>query len=218
MATVEIIPIPIGSQYVQSIGANDPDVLNDFPVLLVFSENATGLTESDITLSSGSSLVSLEGKNSVRKAVVRPQTTAGMVTITIAQNAVAEGNPETSKSIRVSTSFPDTDAEVPTELFTVSGSRPNGITVSPTRILTVDNQTTKHVRFFTYAGVEQTSEELNISVGSLTTFGIDYINRGFILALSGNGSRRYDLDRESSHKLCDNPYESSAYRIRYFAR
>ena len=59
MATVEIISIPLGSQLVKSIGANDPDDLNDFPVLFVFSENGTGLTEAGITLSAGATLVSL---------------------------------------------------------------------------------------------------------------------------------------------------------------
>ena len=76
MANVEIIPIPLGSQLVKSIGANDKEDQNDFPVLFVFDGNITGLTEAGITLSAGATLVSLEGRNSVWKAMVRPSQTA----------------------------------------------------------------------------------------------------------------------------------------------
>ena len=192
MATFEIIEQPLGSQYTQTIGADDPDDLNDFAVLIIANENVSGLAIASLSVSSGS-VVSLTGEKNVWEAVIRPPESAAVLTFTIAADAVDQGNVETTKDIRISTDFPDADAEVPTELFTFSGSRPNGLTISPTRILTADNQTAKHVRFFTHAGVEQTSEELNISVGILTAFGIDYINNGFILALSGNGSRRYDL-------------------------
>ena len=121
MATVEIIPIPLGSQLVKNIGANDPEDLNDFTVLLVFDGNITGLTEAGITLSAGATLVSLEGKNSVWKAVVRPpQTETGTVTVTVAANAVAEGNAQTSKDIKVATNYPATDAETPTLLFNIA--------------------------------------------------------------------------------------------------
>ena len=120
MATVEIIPIPLGSQLVKNIGTNDPEDLNDFTVLLVFDGNITGLTEADITLSAGTTLVSLEGRNSVWKAVVRPPQTAGTVTVTVAANAVAEGNAQTSKDIAVVTNYPDADAETPTLLFNIA--------------------------------------------------------------------------------------------------
>ena len=121
MATVEIIPIPLGSQLVKNIGTNDPEDLNDFTVLLVFDGNITGLTEADLTLSAGATLVSLEGKNSVWKAVVRPpQTETGTVTVTVAANAVAEGNVQTSKDIEVVTNYPATDAETPTLLFNIA--------------------------------------------------------------------------------------------------
>ena len=121
MATVEIIPIPLGSQLVKNIGTNDPEDLNDFTVLLVFDGNITGLTEAGITLSAGATLVSLEGKNSVWKAVVRPpQTETGTVTVTVAANAVAEGNVQTSKDIEVVTNYPATDAETPTLLFNIA--------------------------------------------------------------------------------------------------
>ena len=84
-ATVEILTIPIGSQLVSTINKRidppEPDSKNDFRVLLIFSENVTGLTETNIAVSavdsrnravSGASLVSLEGRNSVWMATIRP--------------------------------------------------------------------------------------------------------------------------------------------------
>ena len=135
MASVEILTIPIGSQLTSTIGANDKENKNDFPVLFLFSENGTGLTEAGIMLSAGATLVSLEGKNSVWKGMVRPPQTAGTVTVTVAANAVDPGNPQTSKSIRLSTTFPDADAETTTQAFTHGISSTRGIAVSPTRII-----------------------------------------------------------------------------------
>ena len=96
---------------------------------IVASNNATGLTEADITVSAVDSsdsdisddvsLVSLEGENSVYKAVVRPMEESGMLTLTIAADAVTEGNAETTQDIRVSTDFPDEDAVSPTLLISV---------------------------------------------------------------------------------------------------
>ena len=161
MATVEIIPIPLGSQLVH-IGANDDPDKNDFTVLLVFDGNITGLTEAGITLSAGATLVSLEGKNSVWKGRVRPPQTAGTVTVTVVANAVAEGNAQTSKDIEVVTNYPDTDAETPTLLFNHSNlTNASGLTVSPTRIIAIrGGDTTASVVFFTHAGVQQTTETL----------------------------------------------------------
>ena len=62
MASVEILTIPIGSQLTSTIGANDKENKNDFPVLFLFSENVSNLTESGITFSAGATLVSLEGR------------------------------------------------------------------------------------------------------------------------------------------------------------
>ena len=210
-ATVEIISIPIGSQFVRAIGANNPDDLNDFPVLFLFSENVTGLTEVGITVSmvdvggrrvSGASVVSLEGSNSVWQAMIRPRdgydrfnnqaVRTGVLTVTLAENAVAEGNPETSLDIRVSTQFPDVDAEVPTQLFTQASA--TGIAVSPTRILILRRATTRlfGITKFTHAGVEQTAEAASVSVSSnLSSFmSLDYINGDLLVGSRG----RYDAD------------------------
>ena len=182
-ASVEILNVPIGSVLTSSIGANDEADKNDFTVLLIFSENVANLTESGITLSAGATLVSLEGKNSVWKAMVRPPQTAGTVTVTVAANAVAEGNAETSKDIEVVTDYPDTDAETPTLLFNHSNlTNASGLSVSPTRIIAIrGGDTTASVVFFTHAGVQQTTETLTPSIVG-TAERIEYFNDTLLIA------------------------------------
>ena len=184
--SITLQEIPIGSQFVQSIGADDPDALNDFKVLILTSENGTGLEEIDITLSTGASLVSLTGNGVTREAVIRPPETAGMLTITVGANAFSEGNIETSKDIRVSTSFPDADAEVPTSLFDVSLSAVQGIAVSPTRIL-ISNEADSRIYFYTHDGTEQTAERMQLS----TSGDLDVFNGTFLLG--GSNFRRYAI-------------------------
>ena len=183
MPSVTLQEIPIGSQLVSTIGANDPEDLNDFTVLLVFDGNITGLTEADITLSAGTTLVSLEGRNSVWKAVVRPPQTAGTVTVTVAANAVAEGNAQTSKDIAVVTNYPDADAETPTLLFNHSTlNNANGLTVSPTRIISIRSvSNTENVVFFTHAGVQQTTETLTWRTRGIVRR-IEYFNDTLLIA------------------------------------
>ena len=198
MATLTIQEIPIGSQYTQSIGTDDPAGLNDIPVLLVFDGNVTGLELSALSftvaldsnptdVSDHVEIVSLSGDKSVWEAVVRPPQpsqapTDGVITLTVGADAVNEGNPQTSKDIRFSRSFPDADAEVPTELFNVAGS--GGIAVSPTRVLNSGNP---RIYFYTHGGTEQTAERTEIGTGGL----LDYFNDGFLL--SGSSYRRYAI-------------------------
>ena len=192
MATVEIIPIPLGSQLVKTIGANDPDDLNDFPVLFVFSENGTGLTEAGITLSAGASLVALEGDGVTWQATIRPPVTSGIVTVTVVANAVNEGNAETSKDIRVTKFFPDVDAESPTLLFNHglsysfyqrSGTSGRGIACSPSRIIISSggarggSSERNYIDFFTYDGIRQTSETITSDASNQNRLAaIDFIN------------------------------------------
>ena len=114
--TLELLTLPIGSQLTSTIASDEADSKNDFEVLILTSDNGTGLTESDITLSSGT-LVSLTGKGASWEVTLRPPETAEVITLTVAADAFAEGNVETEKDIRVSTEFPDTDAEDSTLLF-----------------------------------------------------------------------------------------------------
>ena len=181
-ASVEILNIPIGSVLTSSIGANDEADKNDFTVLLLWGENVD-LTQSDISVSAGSSIVSFEGANSVYKATIRPPTTAGTVTVTVAANAVAEGNAETSKDIEVVTDYPDTDAETPTLLFNHSNlTNASGLTVSPTRIIASrGGDTTGSIVFFTHAGVQQTTETLTSSITGIAER-IEYFNDTLLIA------------------------------------
>ena len=180
----EMIPIPIGSQYVRTIGSNDRDDLNDFPVLIIADENVV-LEPSDLSVSSGSSIVSFRGSKSVYEAVIRPPETAGILTVSIGANAVPEGNPAVSQDIRISTSFPDVDAEVPTRVFD-SGSGHKAIAVSDTHIYTHSGFVLKT---WTHAGVETNSlSVLGVNFGS--NIPMDYFNGTFIYA----GGRRYNLE------------------------
>ena len=182
-ASVEILNVPIGSVLTSSIGANDEADKNDFTVLLIFSENVANLTESGIMLSAGATLVSLEGRNSVWKAMVRPSQTAGTVTVTVVANAVTEGNAQTSKDIEVVTNYPDTDAETPTLLFNHSNlTNASGLTVSPTRVIASrGGDTTGSIVFFTHAGVQQTTETL-LSNTTAITERIEYFNDTLLIA------------------------------------
>ena len=195
MPSVTLQEIPIGSQLVSTIGANDPEDLNDFTVLLVFDGNITGLTEADITLSAGTTLVSLEGRNSVWKAVVRPPQTAGTVTVTVAANAVSEGNAQTSKDIAVVTNYPDADAETPTLLFNHSTlNNAIGLTVSPTRIIAIRSVSSiANVVFFTHAGVQQTTETLTSRTRGIVQR-IEYFNDTLLLPQTYGSPGRFSLE------------------------
>ena len=188
MATVEILTIPLGSQLTSTIGANDKENKNDFPVLLLWGENVD-LTQSGISVSAGSSIVAFEGANSVYMVRVRPPQTVGTVTVTVAANAVDQGNPQTSKSIRLSTTFPDADAETTTQVFTHGISSTRGIAVSPTRIIIGSGAIFSGLTLnkFTHAGIEQTSEASSSSSIPIPPGGsrrIDLIN-GDILVPGG---------------------------------
>ena len=184
--SIELTTIPIGSILTSTIGADDDDDKNDFRVRILTSENGTGLTLSDLSVSEGS-VVSVNGSNSVWEAVVRPPETAvDALTFTVAADAFSEGNTETTLDIRVSTTFPDDDAEVPTQAFTVNLDAVAGIAVTPTRILISDNP---NIYFYTHSGTEQTAERLTIG----TSGRLDYFNSTFLVHGNSN-PRQYALD------------------------
>ena len=145
-ATVEILTTPIGSQLTSTIQSGESADKNDFTVLLIFSQNVTGLTLANLSVSAGS-LVSLTGKNAVYAVRVRPPTTSTVLSFTVAANAVTEGNPATSQNIRVSRSFPDADAEVFVAGFTLP-SNFAGIAVIPQYILLLSYTNSLH--FYTH--------------------------------------------------------------------
>ena len=207
MATLKIISDPIGSQFVETISGSEPADLNDFDVFITADENVT-LTESDVTVSSGSSIVAFSGSNASYKATIRPPETAGMVTVDIAANAVPQGNPAVSQDIRVSTSFPDTDAETPTELFNApDGFGTSGIAVTPNRILTTRDPNPNAandelLHSFTHAGTEQVSERQSLTrAGAIDYFnGVVIFRSGYrVLAATGANLDRYTFSGNGVH-------------------
>ena len=213
MATVEILTIPIGSQLTSAIGANDKEDQNDFPVLFLFSENVTGLTEAGITLSAGASLVALEGDGVTRQATIRPPVTSGIVTVTVVANAVNEGNAETSKDIRVTKFFPDVDAESPTLLFNHglsysfyrgSGISGRGIACSGPHIIIGSGGARggsverNYIDFFTYNGTHQTAKTITSDASNQNRVAaIDFFNDTLLYQhsrLGATGWGRFNLE------------------------
>ena len=195
--------LPIGSQLTSTIGSDESADKNDFKVRILLDANGTGLTEDGLTLSAESSLVSLTGENSVWQAVIRPPETEDTVTVTIDADAFAEGNAETSLDIRVSESFPDDDAETPTDLFSFSLANVRGIAVTPTRILIAQYVFgTGNLYSYTHDGTEQTGEQRSFPSGS-NGARIDVINgdlllsRGYIASEEAQQVSRFRMDGTS---------------------
>ena len=193
--------IPIGSQFTSDIETDDPVSKNDFRVLVVGDGNMTGLALDDFTLTarhddmgmgdiSNVSLVSLEGENSVWELTIRPPVpddmganTSAILTLTLAADAITEGNAETSQEIRVSQEFPDDDAETPTALFTHGLSNVQGMTVTPNRIVIYDAD----VKFFQHDGTSEPTETISppsLSIRSGTP--LDFINGDYLLQQSSD--------------------------------
>ena len=178
MATVELIPIPLGHKLISTIVAGESIDKNDFLVLLVWSENVTGLTLASISATNNSVIISLEGENSVYVVRVRPSTSSTTTAIIVEGNAVNEGNSQTTSiGIRLETDFPS-DAgisESPTLFREYSEPTDvNGIAATPTRLI-VNNGTT--LRFYDHDGFHILDEQLD-GIGSGP---IDYINGDFII-------------------------------------
>jgi len=177
MPALQIVESPIGSQLTSTIGRNDDADKNDFSVFVTGNGNFT-LEQSDISVNNGGTVQSLEGRGCTYHARIRPPTTAAVLRIHIAQNAVPEGNAAVSKTVRVSTGFPDTDAETPSQLFTVSLSSVLGIAVSPTRVY-VSNSSPGNIYAYTHRGTEQVSERIRGQPVSNRT--LDYINGDILI-------------------------------------
>ena len=199
--SITLETLPIGSQFTSTIDSGETDDKNDFRVRILLDGNGTGLTLSNLSVSDGS-IASLDGSNAVWEAVVRPPETAvDALTFTVAADTFSEGNTETTKDIRVSTTFPDDDAQAPTSLFSVTSPSENapyvtGIAVSPTRVLvSASIGNTNHTRrllFYTHSGVAQTSENAEMPAGR-----IDFFNGDLLWSSTSNEAdqaRRYALD------------------------
>ena len=139
----------------------------------------------------------------------------GTVTVTVAANAVAEGNAQTSKEIEVVTSYPDTDAETPTLLFNHSIlTNASGLAVSPTRIIASrGGDTTGNMAFLTHAGVHQTTEGLASRTTGIAER-IEYFNDTLLIA--GNQFYRapgsLQPDRLKRNRKIRDPLDQRIYR------
>ena len=184
MATARLYTSPAGSQLTSTINtrANPPETAdkNDFDVYISFDENVV-LTLSQVSVNNGASVVSLEGAHNVYKAVIRPPTTAAVITLSITGHTIAGGN-----TIRVSTRFPDADAEALGTLFSHGVSGVNGIAVSPTRIFITSGRAGANLYAFTHAGVENVPERVTRrNIRQYPSQRIDFIN-GDIIGGTGN--------------------------------
>ena len=192
MPTFSIYSEPIGSQFVSDIRSNDPADKNDFVIYITADGNAT-LEQSDISVNNGGSVVSLEGKGCTYKATIRPPEAAAVLTVSIPQNAVPEGNPAVSKQIRVSTSFPDADAEVATLFLDTGIPHVRDIAVTSNRIYLLTHFGSRYniiIRSLTFDGVEQTSEQTTILSRRTLFNAMEFLNGGFVFYAS-NGLYHY---------------------------
>ena len=133
MATLQILTIPRpglnGALYLTEVDldAAPPDPLekNDIEVLFVFDENVTDLSLTHMTLTAENDLGNdvsdevsfigaLRGKGCVYRATVRfpGSGRAGQVTITVLEDNVSEGNPETAVTVNYSNDFPKANWEI----------------------------------------------------------------------------------------------------------
>lgn len=190
MPTLNIYTSPVGSQLTSTINKSatppEPDDKNDFAVYITGNGNFT-LEQSDVGLTTGYSIQSFEGAGCSYKAVIRPPTTAGVLTISIANNAVPEGNSAVSQTIRMSTSFPDTDAEAPTQGFAHNLSA-LGIAVTPTEIkikTSTSGPNRTHINNFNFAGTALNTETIPSSLRNVRN-GLDVLNGDYLFrATSG---------------------------------
>ena len=218
---IQLITAPIGSFLTTQIANDEPGDKNDFKVFIVGDGNMTGLELSDFSftivpgpgtttpnLMADTALISLTGSGSTWELTIRPPQpsdftpysgapTTSVLTLTLAENATNEGNPQITQTIRISRAFPDPDAENPILLFNHNELRNAvGIAVSPTRIIANrGTETAAEIAFFTHAGVQQTSETLRRTIAG-TARRLDYFNGTLLVA--GNqfyrAAGRFGLD------------------------
>lgn len=206
MATLQLTPSSrLGSQLTSAIDKTtippESDNKNDLTVRITADENVSGLKASGISLRNAT-LVSIDGSNASWEATVRPPETATEVTFTVNADAFAEGNPETTITIRVSTTFPDADAVELTQLF---ASNAVGITVTPTLILLARTESgQRRIAKYTHSGTNPNDSFVIDALGD-----IDYIN-GDVLVDRSNSTypfRRYRVqDGTSDFHLLSNDF------------
>lgn len=206
MPNISVLTIPSGSQLTSTIQSDEDPSKNDFEVIFTADGNFT-LAQSDVRLMPGYSIQEFEGKGCTYRAVIRPpETETGILTIRIAENSVPEGNPAVSQEIRISTTFPDDDAEMPTLLFRTT-DRYTSIAVTSTRILLGRTRirSVLDVTKFTHDGTEDTT---------LTAGGFrDLYNARFFDYINGDVLVR--TDETSAHAIRFGRYDGSNLKQRF---
>ena len=119
--TARLLPLPQDTTlYVSAISATDPLNKNDAEIRVIFGANVTGLTIDAFSVSgvdsNGDAVTvkvvetSLEGQNSVYAIKIRPpDTDNGTLTLTLAADAVTEGNSETTLTLNYTDGDKETD-------------------------------------------------------------------------------------------------------------
>ena len=161
----------------------------DFEVLVIFDENVTGLTRGDfsvsVTLTSGDSLDSerlpsirnLRGENAVWAVTVRPHVTSpqfaennrsGTLTITLAANAVDQGNAETTLTLNHQTTLPVPAWESMFNLPSAGDTAYSIVSVDHTGVHVIQSSNmgfsnpTNTIKVFDWDGNEQTSKRVTL--------------------------------------------------------
>ena len=107
------------------------------------------------------------------------------------------GNAETSKDIRISTRFPDTDAETPTTVFAHGLGTIYGLTVTPSllKILASSPGFREYaVKSFRFDGTAVTLTEILKSTSDISPADFEYANGDYFFHTGGSGLRRYPGD------------------------
>ena len=215
MATFEITHAPLGTVYSPAIGAGEADDKNDFDVFIVANEPVTGLTLAGISVSSTAGTASIEGQlrgeHNVYGVKVRPpEDEEGTITLTIAADAVNEGNPETTQDINFFNGSPTSNAQTPTTEFTSSFSGSQlGIATSLNRLYVLGFDGGVYViKSYTYDGTEQTAEEITLPTQNYDSYlhylndkllvqFPDHRNTAFVVGYNTDGSRAFSTELDN---------------------
>ena len=177
MPTLRLIAIPQGTHYVSTIDADEPVSKNDFRVRILGDANIGGLTDtSDFTITGGDLVAdSFEGENSVFEIGIRPpETGSGDIVLTLAEDAVTDGNAEVSLTIAYADSRADA---VWGEVFSDEDENYTGILeATPNRIYLTRGA---NIDAFEVDGDEVTTERRTLA--NDLDYALPYGNNGYLV-------------------------------------
>ena len=201
-----------GSLYLSEINPDtDPDSRNDLRFILSASENITNLSIDDISVSVDSDdldtdtepakILALRGKNSVYEIIVRPPSPlsatvndtdiTGALTLTIAENAVLEGNAETIATFKYSNIVPDAAWQ---NVFVTTETYEDIVAVTRNRVILLFENA---LHFLMHDGVPQPSEQLTFGSNPTVETVLRYAPQKY-LGLSTDDDIAYLLDTDGN--------------------